>query len=119
MLAIPGIVIPEALGVPGGVWTETGKVFLDGEAGRPEILQNPYLFAAIQVALFAAVEGYRAGKAPAPDGFVPFKGKFSGSDFSGLDPINPGGPLDFFNVAATPRISPCSRLRRSRTAASP
>ena len=102
MLAIPGIVIPEALGVPGGVWTETGKVFLDGEAGRPEILQNPYLFAAIQVALFAAVEGYRAGKAPAPDGFVPFKGKFSGSDFSGLDPINPGGPLDFFNVAATP-----------------
>ena len=102
MLAIPGIVIPEALGIPGGVWTETGKVFLDGEAGRPEILQNPYLFAAIQIGLFAAVEGYRAGKAPAPDGFVPFKGKFSGSDFSGLDPINPGGPLDFFNVAATP-----------------
>ena len=61
MLAIPGIVIPEALGVPGGVWTETGKVFLDGEAGRPEILQNPYLFAAIQVALFAAVEGIPRG----------------------------------------------------------
>merc|ERR1719183_1001322 len=102
MLAIPGIVIPEALGIPGGVWTETGKVFLDGEAGRPEILQNPIIFAGIQIALFAAVEGYRSGKIDAPDGFVPFKGKFSGSDFSGLDPINPGGPLDFFNVAATP-----------------
>ena len=48
MLAIPGIVIPEALGIPGGVWTETGKVFLDGEAGRPEILGNPYLFTAIE-----------------------------------------------------------------------
>ena len=28
--------------------------------------------------------------------------RFEGSDFAGLDPINPGGPLDFFNVAATP-----------------
>ena len=102
MLAIPGIVIPEALGIPGGVWTETGKVFLDGEAGRPEILQNPIIFAGIQIALFAAVEGYRSGKVAPPEGFVPGKGKFSGSDFAGLDPINPGGPLDFFNVAATP-----------------
>merc|ERR1712036_190705 len=31
MLAVPGIVIPEALGIPGGVWTETGQVFMDGE----------------------------------------------------------------------------------------
>ena len=60
MLAIPGIVIPEALGIPGGVWTETGKVFLDGETGRPEILGNPYIFTAIEVALMAAVEGYRS-----------------------------------------------------------
>lgn len=102
MLAIPGIVIPEALGIPGGVWTETGKVFLDGEAGRPEILGNPYLFTAIEVALMAAVEAYRSGKAAPPAGFAPFYGKFESSDFAGLDPINPGGPLDFFNVAATP-----------------
>ena len=102
MLAIPGIVIPEALGIPGGVWTETGKVFLDGEAGRPEILGNPYLFTAIEVALMAGVEGFRSGKIEAPSGFAPIYGKFEGSDFSGLDPINPGGPLDFFNVAATP-----------------
>ena len=102
MLAIPGIVIPEALGIPGGVWTETGKVFLDGEAGRPEILGNPYLFTAIEVALMAGVEGFRSGKIDAPEGFAPSYGKFSGSDFSGLDPINPGGPLDFLNVAATP-----------------
>lgn len=103
MLAIPGIVIPEALGVPGGVWTETGKVFLDGETGRPEILGNPYIFTAIEVALMAGVEGFRSGKIEAPSGFAPIFGKFEGSDFSGLDPINPGGPLDFFNVAATPR----------------
>ena len=102
MLAIPGIVIPEALGIPGGVWTETGKVFLDGEAGRPEILGNPYLFTAIEVALMAGVEGFRSGKIEAPSGFAPIYGKFEGSEFSGLDPINPGGPLDFFNVAATP-----------------
>ena len=38
-----------------------------------EILQNPILFAGIQVALFAAVEGYRSGKAEPPSGFVPFK----------------------------------------------
>ena len=102
MLAIPGIVIPEALGVPGGVWTETGKVFLDGETGRPEILGNPYIFTAIEVSLMAGVEGFRSGKIEAPSGFAPIFGKFEGSDFSGLDPINPGGPLDFFNVAATP-----------------
>ena len=102
MLAIPGIVVPEALGIPGGVWTETGKVFLDGETGRPEILGNPYIFTAIEVALMAAVEGYRSGKIEPPAGFAPFYGKFESSDFSGLDPINPGGPLDFFNVASTP-----------------
>merc|ERR1712057_154067 len=31
MLAVPGVVIPEALNVAGGDWRETGKVFLDGE----------------------------------------------------------------------------------------
>lgn len=102
MLAIPGIVVPEALGLPGGVWTETGKVFLDGQTGRPEYLENPYIYGALTVPILGAVEGYRSGKIDPPDGFVPFKGKFSSSDFSGLDPINPGGPLDFFNVAATP-----------------
>jgi light-harvesting complex II chlorophyll a/b binding protein 5 len=102
MLAVPGVVIPEALGVPGGNWTETGKVFLDGEAGRPEILGNPYLFTAIEVALLAGVEGYRSGKLEAPAGFAPIYGKFEGKDFKGLDQINPGGPLDFLNVASTP-----------------
>merc|ERR1712216_1120642 len=34
MLAVPGVVIPEALNVAGGDWRETGKVFLDGETGR-------------------------------------------------------------------------------------
>ena len=113
MLAIPGIVIPEALGIPGGVWTETGTVLPDNEAGRPEILQNPIIFAGIQIALFAAVEGYRSGKVEAPEGFVPFKGKFDSSAFAGLDPINPGGPLDFFNVAATPEDLAILKARKS------
>jgi len=101
MLALPGIVIPEALNIPGSYWLDTGKVFLDGEAGRPEILQNPVLFAAIQVVLMGAAENFRqTGEGPA--GFVPFKGKFDESAFKGLDSLNPGGPLDFFNVASTP-----------------
>ena len=41
-------------------------------------------------------------RSSSPAGFAPFYGKFESSDFSGLDPINPGGPLDFFNVASTP-----------------
>lgn len=102
MLAIPGIVIPEALGVPGGVWTETGKVFLDGETGRPAFLELVPLYAAINVVLMAGVEKFRSdGVGPA--GFVPFKGKFDESAFNGVDPINPGGPLDFFDVAANPQ----------------
>jgi light-harvesting complex II chlorophyll a/b binding protein 5 len=102
MLAIPGIVIPEALGLPGGNWTETGKVFLDGQTGRPEFLENPIIFAALNVVLMAGVEKFRSDGA-GPSGIVPFKGKFEESAFDGLDPINPGGPLDFFNVAATPQ----------------
>jgi light-harvesting complex II chlorophyll a/b binding protein 5 len=102
MLAVPGIIIPESLGIAGGVWTETGKVFLDGSAGRPEVLQNPIVFAVIQVVLFVAVEGYRSGKLSPPPGFAPFYGKWDEDAFDGLDPINPGGPLDFFGVAATP-----------------
>merc|ERR1712164_191610 len=39
MLAVPGIVIPEALGIPGGVWTKTGQVFMDGETGRQSLLE--------------------------------------------------------------------------------
>ena len=48
----------------------------------------------------AAVEGYRSTNQISPVS-LPY-GKFESSDFSGLDPINPGGPLDFFNVASTP-----------------
>jgi len=102
MLAVPGIVIPEALGIPGGVWTETGQVFLDGETGRQSLLEFWPIYAAIQVGLMGAAEKFRTdGTGPA--GFVPFKGEFTEKDFKGLDPINPGGPLDFFNVAATPQ----------------
>ena len=102
MLAVPGIVIPEALGIPGGVWTETGQVFMDGETGRQSLLEFWPIYAAIQVGLMGAAEKFRTdGTGPA--GFVPFKGEFTEKDFKGLDPINPGGPLDFFNVAATPQ----------------
>ena len=48
-------------------------------------------------------EQFRTNPASAPDGFVPFKGNFRSKDFAKLDPINPGGPLDFYNVAANPQ----------------
>ena len=106
--------MPEALGIPGGVWTETGKVFLDGETGRPESSQ-PYLHR--RVCLMAA-EGLPLRQDRAPAGFAPFYGKFESSDFSGLDPINPGSPLDFFNVASTPEDLTVLKVKRSRTLAS-
>jgi hypothetical protein len=43
-----------------GAWCRWSLV--SGDAGRPELLQNPIIFAGIQIALFAAVEGYRSGK---------------------------------------------------------
>lgn len=102
MLAVPGVVIPEALNIPGGVWTETGKVFLDGETGRNVILEFWPIYAAIQVVLMGGAEKFRQdGVGPA--GFVPFKGKFEEKAFKGLDPVNPGGPLDFFDVAKNPQ----------------
>jgi len=44
----------------------------------------------------------RYSKVDAPPGFAPFYGNFDENSFKGLDPINPGGPLDFYNLAATP-----------------
>merc|ERR1711959_486949 len=104
MLAVPGVVIPEALNVAGGDWRETGKVFLDGETGRvgPAVLWLG-VAAAAQVVLVGGAEKFRTDPASAPDGFVPFKGNFRSKDFAKLDPINPGGPLDFYNVAANPQ----------------
>merc|ERR1712036_186246 len=104
MLAVPGVVIPEALNVAGGDWRETGKVFLDGETGRvgPAVLWLS-VAAAAQVVLVGGAEKFRSDPASAPDGFVPFKGNFRSKDFAKLDPINPGGPLDFYNVAANPQ----------------
>merc|ERR1712072_1601949 len=59
--------------------------------------------AAAQVVLVGGAEKFRTDPASAPDGFVPFKGNFRSKDFAKLDPINPGGPLDFYNVAANPQ----------------
>ena len=104
MLAVPGIVIPEALNVAGGDWRETGKVFLEGSTGRfgPAELWLGIAVAPL-IVLMGGAEKFRSDPASAPSGFVPFKGSFTGKDFAKLDPINPGGPLDFYNVAATPQ----------------
>ena len=71
MLAIPGIVIPEALGIPGGVWTETGTVFLDGATARPEILRHPYLLPAPSVALLARLRTLPPAQRDAPARLAP------------------------------------------------
>ena len=109
MLAIPGIVVPEALGIPGGVWTETGKVFLDGETGRPEILGNPYIFTAIEVALMAAVEGYRSGKIEPPAGFAPSTASSSPPTSPASIPSTPAVPSTSSTSPPPPRTSPSSR----------
>ena len=78
---------------------------LDGETGRQSLLEFWPIYAAIQVGLMGAAEKFRTdGTGPA--GFVPFGVNSSEKDFKGLDPINPGGPLDFFNVAPLRKISP-------------
>jgi len=110
MLGVAGVVFPEALGVKGGVWFETGKVLLDGEqltwsappfaSEVPNVLPLPAVLA-IQVVLMGFVEKYRSEGA-GPGGFAPTIGNFDESAFDGLDKLNPGGPLDFFNVASTP-----------------
>jgi light-harvesting complex II chlorophyll a/b binding protein 5 len=105
MLAVPGIVIPEALQIQSAEdWRTTGKAFLEGTTGRAGPAELWLAIAVLPlIALMGGAEQFRANPDSAPEGFVPFKGKFTSSAFSGLDPINPGGPLDFYNVAATPQ----------------
>merc|ERR1712072_235054 len=103
MLAIPGVVIPEALGIAGGDWRETGAVFLTGTSGREGGQFWLLLALAAQVVLVGSAENFRTKPDSAPPGEVPFKGKFSGNAFRNLDPINPVGPLDFYNVASNPQ----------------
>lgn len=105
MLAVPGVVIPEALQIQSAEdWRMTGKAFLEGTTGRAGPAELWLAIAVLPlIALMGGAEQFRANPDSAPEGFVPFKGKFTSSAFSGLDPINPGGPLDFYNVAATPQ----------------
>merc|ERR1712072_249107 len=81
MLAVPGVVIPEALNVAGGDWRETGKVFLDGTSGREGGQFWLLLAIAAQVVLVGSAESFRTNPDSAPPGEVPFKGKFSGNAF--------------------------------------
>ena len=69
MLAVPGIVIPEALNVAGGDWRETGKVFLEGSTGRfgPAELWLGIAVAPL-IVLMGGAEKFRSDPASAPSG---------------------------------------------------
>jgi light-harvesting complex II chlorophyll a/b binding protein 5 len=106
MLATAGAIIPEGLqangsNIVGGTWWETGSKMLGGgtlnwSVAPFGVIPNPlplFAVAAVNVALMAAAEGYRA-KGEGPAGYSPGIGKFDSSIFSGLDPLYPGGPFD-------------------------
>jgi len=109
MLGTAGCFFPDALGVKGAFWQETGKVLLDGDTlnwtAPPFIsIENPLplpAILAIQIGLMGAAENFRSsGEGPA--GFVPNFGEFTESDLAGKDKLNPGGPLDFLGFATDP-----------------
>lgn len=116
MLAAAGIIIPEGLeangaDIHGGVWFETGAEMLNGGtldyfAVPFGVVDNPLpliVVIAIEVALMAAVEGFRA-KGTGPKGFSPGFGKFESDVFEGLDRLNPGGPFDPLGLADDPEV---------------
>lgn len=47
MFVILGVVILEAFGLSGGVWTEIGKVFFDGEIGCLFFFENLIVFVVV------------------------------------------------------------------------
>ena len=114
MLGAAGSIIPEGLQangaeLRGATWFDapfelanTGS--LTYFAVPWGIITNPLplaAVAAINVALIAAVERYRAtGEGPA--GYSPGVGKFDSSIFDGLDPLYPGGPFDPLGLADDP-----------------
>ena len=92
-----------ALSVAGGDWRELDAGVFGGSTGRFGPAELWLSVASVAHCLDGRRGKFRSDPASAPSGFVPFKGNFTSKDFAKLDPINPGGPLDFYNVAATPQ----------------
>ncbi len=116
MLASAGAIIPEGLAangadVKGATWFSTGAAMLDGGtlnwfavpwANLANPLPLPAVLA-INVALMAAVEGFRRN-GTGPAGFSPGVGKFDASAYDGMDPLYPGGPFDPLGLADDPEV---------------
>ena len=114
MLGAAGTIIPEGLQangaeLRGATWFDApfelaNSGSLTYFAVPWGIITNPLplvAVGAINVALIAAVERYRAsGEGPA--GYSPGVGKFDSSVFDGLDPLYPGGPFDPLGLADDP-----------------
>jgi len=114
MLGAAGTIIPEGLkangaDLRGATWFDApfelaNSGSLTYFAVPWGIITNPLplaAVAAINVALIAAVERFRAsGEGPA--GYSPGVGKFDASVFDGLDPLYPGGPFDPLGLADDP-----------------
>jgi len=116
MLGAAGMVIPEALAangadIKGAAWYETGAAMLDNQllnyfAVPFAVVKNPLplLFVVgIEVGLMYLVETYRqTGSGPA--GYAPRLGFYSAAEFTGLDKLYPGGPLDPFGLSQDPEV---------------
>ena len=114
MLGAAGTIIPEGLKangaeLRGATWFDApfelaNSGSLTYFAVPWGIITNPLplaAVAAINVALLAAVERFRAsGEGPA--GYSPGVGKFDSSVFDGLDELYPGGPFDPLGLADDP-----------------
>lgn len=109
MLAVPGVFFPEALGVKGGTWFETGKVALEGNLGytAPPLfsIENPLplpVVVLVQIGLMGLVEKYRRDGEGPTKGWAPIFGAWEDQDvFKGLDKLSPGGPLNPFGAATS------------------
>ena len=116
MLATAGAIIPEGLAangadVKGATWFTTAGVMAGGDTlnyfAVPWVnVANPLPLAGVAVinlALIAAVEGFRrSGSGPA--GFSPGVGKFDSDVFEGMDSLYPGGPFDPLGLADDPEV---------------
>lgn len=116
MLGAAGMIIPEGLAangadIKGAAWYETGAAMLDNQllnyfAVPFGVVNNPLpllIVVGIEVCLMYLVETYRQ-KGSGPAGYAPGIGFYTASEFTGLDKLYPGGPLDPLGLAQDPEV---------------
>lgn len=116
MLAVTGMVLPEAIG-GAEPWFRTGAEKLPG--GYLNYFASPFgLFTiplplavviVVELGLMGLFEYFRStGKGP---GGIALNGRFKSSVFDGADKDYPGGPFDIFNIAKDPELLQIMKVR--------